>query len=465
MELLSHSPDFNGLLDDKRLERRAQLLSTSLVSGKSSSVHAVSRSEAEQKGFYRFLGNERVTEGQLITELSRRCFINSEGRDILVIQDSSSIGLSKHSNRIEADSGVGLVGNKVGLGFLSHTSLVLDANRETILGIADLQLWHRTEDKANNTTKVYKGQPIEEKESYKWIKASNRIKEELQNAKSITIVQDREGDIYDQFCLIADDKTNLIIRSRDNRRLASGDRLHQVLASSKKLGSYIIEVYGDLRKDKISRTATVEVRAVPVTIQKPRSAKSTNLPESLCLYAVEVIETTPGIKDPLCWRLLTTIKIETFEQAVAIINRYKQRWYIEQLFRLLKKQGYRIEESQLGTGWAIRKLFVLLVGSAIRIMQLYLAHDREECQPTCEVFSSEEIECLESLEKKQIKTTEKTINPYPKEKLSWACWIIARLGGWKGNPKQRPPGPILLKEGLEKFEMIFQGWKLAKQLI
>jgi len=77
-------------------------------------------------------------------------------------------------------------------------------------------------------------------------------------------------------------------------------------------------------------------------------------------------------------------------------------------------------------------------------MQLYLAHDREECQPTCEVFSSEEIECIESIENKQIKTTEKTINPYPKEKLSWACWIIVRLGGWKGNPKQRPPGPILL---------------------
>lgn len=465
MELLSHSPDFDGLLDDKRLERRAQLLSTSLVSGKSSSVHAVSRSEAEQKGFYRFLGNERVSEGHLITELSRRCCTNVADRDILVIQDSSSIGLSQHTNRIEADSGVGLVGNKVGLGFLSHTSLVLDANRETILGIADLQLWHRTEDKANNTTKIYKGQPIEEKESYKWIKASNRIKDELQSAKSITIIQDREGDIYDQFCLIADDKTNLIIRSRDNRRLANGDRLHQVLASSKKLGSYTIEVYGDLRKDKISRTATVEVRVVPVTIQKPRSAKSANLPESLCLYAVEVIETTPGIKQPLCWRLLTTIKTETFEQAVAIINRYKQRWYIEQLFRLLKKQGYRIEESQLGTGWAIRKLFVLLVGSAIRIMQLYLAYDREECQPTCEVFGSEEIECLESIEKKQIKNTEKTINPYPKEKLSWASWIIARLGGWKGNPKQRPPGPILLKEGLEKFEMIFQGWKLAKELI
>jgi len=163
----------------------------------------------------------------------------------LVIQDNSSIGLSKDANRIEAGSEIGLVGNKLGLGFLSRSSLVFDANRKTILGIADLQLWHRTEDKANNTTKIYKGQLIEEKESYIWIKASNSIKDEMQNAKSITIIQDTEGDIYDQFCLIADDKTNLIIRSRDNCLLESGDRLHQVLASSQKLGSYTIEVNGE----------------------------------------------------------------------------------------------------------------------------------------------------------------------------------------------------------------------------
>lgn len=465
MELLSHSPDFNGILDDKRLERRAHLLSQSLLSGRSSSVHAVTRSEAEQKGFYRFLNNDRVSEDQLITELTRRCSSNVSGRDVLVIQDSSSIGLSQHRNRIQADSGAGLVGNKIGLGFLSHTSLVLDADRETILGISDLQLWHRTEDKANNTTRLYKRQPIEEKESFKWIKASNCIRTDLQNAKSITIIQDREGDIYEQFCLIDDEKTNLIIRSRDNRCLENGNRLYQALSSSEKLGSYTIEVYGDLRKEKISRIAHVEVRAVPVNIKNPKVGRSSNLPESLCLYAVEVIETTPGIKQPLCWRLLTTIKTESFEDAIAIIKRYKQRWYIEQLFRLLKKQGYQIEESQLTTGWAIRKLFVLIVGSAVRIMQLYLSYNREECQSTTEVFSIEEIECLETIEKKHIKTSAKTNNPYLKEKLSWACWIIARLGGWKGNQKQRPPGPILIKEGLEKFEMIFQGWKLAKQLL
>ena len=58
----------------------------------------------------------------------------------------------------------------------------------------------------------------------------------------------------------------------------------------------------------------------------------------------------------------------------------------------------------------------------------------------------------------------KVKNNHSHKKLSWAAWIIARLGGWKGNHKQRPPGPITIKKGVEKFDLIFQGWKLARQI-
>jgi hypothetical protein len=459
--MVGHTPDYEGIFPDKRLDNRAALISQALLSGKTSSIHATTESEKEEKGFYRFLANERVTETALVKELTNRCMGNVQGRDVVMIEDSCSFGLSNYSKSIKANSGLGLVGNKVGLGFLSHCSLVIDAQSESMLGFSDVQVWHRTEDKANNTTHAYKRQPIEEKESFKWIAASQQGKVCLASARSITIIQDREGDIYEQFCAIPDAKTHLLIRSRDNRKLADGSKLHESLQQAPVLGQYSIAIHGDARKEKVKRTAQVEVKAILVNIQKPSCIKNKEIATSCAVYAVEVREIGNKSKDAICWRILTTHKTETFEEAVAVIKKYKLRWYIEQLFRLLKKQGYQLECTQLESGWSIRKLFVLILNTALRWMQLYLAYDVEESQPVVEVFTASEIKCLESIQNNYITKTDQAKNPFNPEKLSWASWIVARLGGWKGNNRQRKAGPIIIKRGLEKFETMYDGWLLA----
>ncbi len=464
MNRINHTPDFEGVFSDKRLDKRGNIIGTALISSRSSSIKNITHNEAAQKGFYRFLENERVDESQLIQELTQRCGLNVEGRDVLVIQDTSSIGLSKHSKHLKPRSGIGLVGNKVGLGFLAHCSLVIDANDGSMLGFSDVHLWHREEDKSNNTTRVYKTQPIEDKESFRWIQSGYASKKILESAKSITIIEDREGDIYEQLCMIPDDKTHLIIRSRDNRRLADGTRLYDALALEPLAGTYNIKVDADKRKQKESRIATIEVRYKKVLIQKPSGKISKKLPDQLALYAVEAKEINGPKKDAIKWRLLTTHPVTTFEEAIAVINKYKQRWYIEQVFRLLKKQGFKIEESELTSGWAIRKLTILLLNNVLRVMQLLLAYGKEESQPINEVFCSEEITCLKGLSKKMKQSKTQVQNNYSEDKLSWASWVIARLGGWKGYTKQRPPGPITMKRGLDKFDLIYQGWLLAKQI-
>ncbi|MDB5120691.1 MAG: Transposase for transposon Tn5, partial [Sphingobacteriales bacterium] len=35
------------------------------------------------------------------------------------------------------------------------------------------------------------------------------------------------------------------------------------------------------------------------------------------------------------------------------------------------------------------------------------------------------------------------------------------LGGWKGYESQGKPGIIVLKRGLDKFNAIYYGWRLA----
>src|ERR1041385_698890 len=458
MRLISHEPDFTGVFPDKRLDKRASKITSLLAASRSSSIKGSTLNEAEQKGFYRFLENEDVKEKQLVLEMQRRCARNVNGYHVLAISDTTSIGLSEKRNRLKPSSGVGLVGNKEGLGFLVHASLVLHADYRTMLGYSAIKLWHRTEDKANNTTRIYKKQPIEEKESFKWIESSLETKRVFAAAKLITIIEDREGDIYEQFCLIPDGKTHLIVRNRDNRCLANGEKLHDRLARTPVSGKYEIYVTGDPRKNNLSRKAKIAVKYSPVTILRPSDVR-TDLPKQITLYAVEA-EEIKGPKDgSIMWRLLTTYKVESFNDALNIIGMYKKRWYIEQVFRLLKKQGVRIESSELGTGWAIRKLTLLWMNNILRIMQLYLAFGNEEAQAVKEVFSESEIQCL-----RDIGRSLNITNRYRLAKLSWASDIIARIGGWKGDPKQRPPGPITMKRGYEKFEAMYNGWCIAKDV-
>jgi len=459
MEKISHKPDFRGIFNDKRLDKRAETIAALLMASRSNSVKGITKNEAEQKGFYRFLENENVEENRLVEEIQNRCRINVAGRQVIAIQDSSSIGLSKKRNHLQKNSGVGLVGNKEGIGFLIHTTLVLDAQDETMLGFSAMQLWHRKEDKANSTTQIYKHQPIEEKESYKWIESSNQSKEVLSDAEGITIVEDREGDIYEQFCLIPDSKTHLVIRSRDDRRLANNTKLYSYLEEAELSGSYALKINGDIRKGSTNRVATIEVRYAKVSITKPQRVTNKTLPDKIELYVVEARETGGPNQGSIKWRLLTTHMVDSFESACRIIHIYQQRWYIEQVFRLLKKQGFEIESNQLSNGWAIRKLTVLLLNNILRIMQLLLAYENEESQCIEEVFSEKEICCLREIALKEI------INHrYESSKLAWASDIIARLGGWKGNPRQRPPGPITMKRGLEAFAMIYKGWSIAKDV-
>jgi hypothetical protein len=49
----------------------------------------------------------------------------------------------------------------------------------------------------------------------------------------------------------------------------------------------------------------------------------------------------------------------------------------------------------------------------------------------------------------------------PKGSLAWAAWGVARLGGWNGYGKERPPGPVTFARGLRRFHAIAEGFALA----
>ena len=429
---------------------------------KSVSLNQIGLDWAEVMSFYRFLNNPRVALAEVIENEMQRHSLDEVSGHVLVISDTTSINLEQHRQRLRAE-GLGYIGGGAGqkIGFHLHPSLVISAEDFQILGLSSIQVWVRPEVRKERKGQ-YKHLPIEEKESNKWLRAAAESKQKLGAAQMITVIGDREADVYEELARVPDERTQVVLRSCQNRRLVGGGSLYERLAEQVVAGAYEIEIEADARVGRARRRAQIEVRYVAVEIAAPAGSAASEKP-SVRLWAVEARErNAPVGVEPIVWRLLTTHRIETSADAARIINYYRYRWWIEQLFRVLKKQGLDIESSELEQIESIKKLSVLSLGVAVKTLQLKRSLEPSSAgQKLARVFNEEERQCLEQLNQKLEGRTTRQQNPYQKKELGYAAWVIARLGGWKGYGSQRPPGVITIKRGLQRFETIFVGFSLT----
>lgn len=197
------------------------------------SIRQLTKDDADAKGFYRFLQNERVREEDIRCNMVDNCRAACIGKFVLCIQDTTEINLSSHAGRLNKDAYIGTTNakNNKGLGFFLHPSLVLDAQSGVPYGYSEVKIWNRSQEFRSKHQREYSKLPIEEKESYKWIEVSKNTQSALSDiVEKMVIVQDREGDIYEQFATVPDEKTDLLIRARTDRRLPNGTKLFSCLS-------------------------------------------------------------------------------------------------------------------------------------------------------------------------------------------------------------------------------------------
>lgn len=460
VELINSFPDFKGSFGDKRIDKRAAKALHTLTRGRNSSIRHVTETDAEQKSFYRLFNNDSFSEQAIEQAIVKRCGELCVGRHLLCIQDTTEFNLSAHRKRVKAQSGLGKTAKDDILGFMLHSSLVVDADKGNALGYSYIKPWERKQDGPDRHERNYQQQPIEEKESYKWIEATNQSKVLFKAAASITIIADRESDIYDLLAGVVEPGVHLLIRSNTNRRIEGGGTMKEYLDNLEVMHSYTLLVKGDVRKNIEKREALMELKWGKVSVLKSK-ASSKKLAKRQELYVVEARE--KNNPQGIYWRLITTHVVTSSEEAMQIIDWYKQRWHIEQVHRLLKTEGFRIESSQLEQGWAIRKLTLLAMMATLRIIQMMLAYEDDNEQPVEEVFDQDQQQCLKMITMQLEGSTDKLKNPSRPGTLKWATWIIARLGGWKGYISQRKPGPIVLQKGLAKFYYMYDGWLMYQK--
>ena len=256
--------------------------------------------------------------------------------------------------------------------------------------------------------------------------------------------------------------------SRENRILYGGrEKLYECLASQPLAGGYVIEIRDDQRRGHIGRKANIEIRYCKVKIARPKNLTSKSAPKFIELTAIEARERVGAEEsiEPVLWRLLTTHHVPDVSVALQMVEWYKTRWLIEEVFRLLKNQGLNIEDSQLQSGKALKSLAILGLQAVLRILQLRQDRDGLCSMQASVTFSPDEIEFAKLVGKHHIKsTTPLQSNPFDECSLAWIGWIIARLGGWKGYRSTASPGVITLKRGMQKFDQMFQGFLIIRNL-
>jgi hypothetical protein len=417
-------------------------------------IRKLGETRAGELAIHRFLSAPSVTCEEMLGTLAGRTVTATAGRRIVVAQDTTEINFAgREANR----RGLGPAGDGVSAGFFIHPLLAIDSETEAVLGLLDAHIW--TRDDAIEAA-PRRRRAIEDKESIRWLRGGERAAELLTDAASVVVVGDRENDIYSCFARRSAG-VDLIVRAAQDRALVEDASLFASAAAWPELTRMPVKV-APRRVGEPGRTARVALRAGAVTLRRPRHGFAKTDPETVSMTLVEAREIdAPVNEEPLHWRLLTTIEVADAEAACEIVRLYRLRWRIEELFRALKSDGMRLEETQVHEAGRLFKLAVVGLAAACRTIQLVDARDGSP-RPASDVIDPVLLPVAEAIGATLEGKTERQKNRHPIHSLAWLAWIVARLGGW--NCYYKPPGPKTMRAGWAQFATLSAGFTIATAL-
>ena len=443
-----------SVLGDARRDERAEWILERIVASGSLVLRELGGTRSGEMATHRLLSSDDVDPIALLTPHVARTAAACNGRRVVAVQDTTEINFDR---RRRPASGLGPTGNDEIRGFFVHPVVAVDADDEALLGVAGARIWTRGEKPTPNHNDI----PFDEKESRRWLEGAELAATHLAPvASQVVVVADREGDIYPMFAR-RPEAIDFVVRANHNRVLAEGGTLFAAPAAWPALGRVQVKV-APRRPGNKGRNATVVLKAGTVRIKRPHSAPDRQDTARLTLGLVEVREKTvpAGVGQPLLWRLVTTLPVATLANALEVVRLYRLRWRIEEVFRILKSNGLKIEDSQLETANRLLNLAAFGLVAAARIIQLVDARDGST-RPATDVIEADEIKAAAAISATLEGGTERQKNPHKKGTLAWLSWIAARLGGW--NCYYKPPGPKTMARGLDRLIDRIEGFKLANE--
>lgn len=444
---------------DKRLGDRFKKIAKALASGSGKSIPQVCEEWAMTKSAYRFLSNDRVEESEILAghfqqtgERIEKC----EG-PVLVLHDTTEftyhredpedIGYTRKlpaSKRVKAAFG----DNHKACGILMHASLAVTPEGLP-LGLTSVRFWSRQVFKGTNQLKRKVNPtriPIEEKESIKWIRNLQESTLGMPSDPSMLIhVGDRENDIYEYFCECKQLGCYFLIRSCVNR-LADDTTIAEELATQESYFKHSITAVDAAGQMQV---ADLKVKTKNIELHPPADKQAKYSSIKVAIVSATEIE-KPANRERIRWTLITNLPVKKQQDALKVLDWYKQRWKIEQYFKILKS-GFKAEESKLRTAERLSRLISIFCILAWRIQWITMLN-RESSQLSPKIaFDDVDIKLL----------TLSWRGPEPPATLSDYIIQLARMGGYLARKSDPPPGNTIIWRGLNRLHELRAGYELA----
>lgn len=442
-------------LGDPRRTKRLVKVATDLATHAGHSLCKASADPASIEGAYRFIRNKSVDVNKIMESGFARTYeIVKQRPVVLALQDTTGLSY-RHSVCGElgsVNSSNETRNSSKGRTLYAHSTLMLDATTENVIGLAQQSYWHR-EIKKTGPTHSLQCRERTLKESYKWQRNTEELKDRLGSINNIIEICDREADMYEYLDYQLSNDHRFVVRANDNRRLVgSNKKLFDEIKGLDIAGHYDVDI--KQKGGRKARKAKIEVSYTSIDLQKPQRAKAQ---EKLSLNIV-VCRELGDVNNKLCWLLYTSEPVNSPEDARAIARYYELRWRIEEFHKVWKTEGTQVESLRMQSRENLIKVAVIQAFVAVRLFQLKeLAQNKEEAKKIdCRVYFSDiSWKLLWS------KTESKKKLPDTPPSLYWAYYALAKLGRWHDSARTGKVGTKAIWEGwitlmnyVEAYEML-----------
>jgi hypothetical protein len=353
-------------------------------------------------------------------------------------------------------------------GFFLHVSLVIEEGAEGLpLGLVDCEIYHRPARDKSVVKNAKSRLSDPNNESLRWHRGVMCSGQMLSEQVDVVHVMDREADDYKLFARMEEGGESFVIRQGHNRLLDAQqpdaplklfELLHSIPSTASrevvlsKRAKALFKKNQKIHPPRDRRMAKLDIRFADVALRRPDSASKAD-PSCLGLQVVHVFEREPPVGQPaIDWKLLTNLPVTCAEEALKIVDIYRQRWTVEEYFKALKT-GTNLYSRQMESVHAIHNVVALAMPLAWRLLVLRAHSRRHPTLPATKVLTELQLEVLRKTGRVELPKTPTLLD------VSYA--IAALAGHLKRNG---PPGWLLLADGLYRLTESERVWRISRSL-